>query len=231
VAVVSEPATDRPVVLRLGTVGDAPAAAALHASLISEGFLASLGPRFLCHLYRRVARDPGSFLLVAEVGGSVAGFLAGSVDLRALYRRFVLRDGVTAGVSVLPRLLGALPRVWETLRHGGGGEGSGGDGSGGEGSGGAADSGAGSGSDGSGGAAELLSVAVGPAWQGRHIGVALVDRFLAESERRGARAAQVVVGADNAPAIALYRRAGFSPARTFELHRGTASLLLRRHLP
>jgi len=36
----------------------------------------------------------------------------------------------------------------------------------------------------------------------------------------------VVVGADNAAAIAMYRRAGFVPARTFELHRGTTSLLM-----
>ena len=35
-----------------------------------------------------------------------------------------------------------------------------------------------------------------------------------------------MVGADNAAAIAMYRRAGFTPAHTFEMHRGTESVLM-----
>ena len=50
-------------------IGDAAAAAALHAGQIGEGFLTFLGPRFLRRLYRRVARTPGSFLLVVEDEG------------------------------------------------------------------------------------------------------------------------------------------------------------------
>jgi len=212
VAAVNEPAGDVPVMIRLGTAADADAAARLHADLISEGFLAHLGPRFLRHLYRCVAKGPDSFLLIADgttqgTPGSglspVAGFLAGALDLRALYRRFALRQGFVAALTSLPRLLTALPRVWETLRHG------------------AEES-----DDRSG--AELLSIAVDPGWQGRHIGVLLVESFLAEVERRGMDIAQVVVGADNAPAVALYGRAGFRPVRTFELHRGTSSILMRR---
>jgi ribosomal protein S18 acetylase RimI-like enzyme len=200
--------------VRLGTAADADAAARLHADLISEGFLAHLGPRFLRHLYRCVAQGPDSFLLMADgttgdTAGSglppVAGFLAGALDLRALYRRFALRQGFVAAVTSLPRLLTALPRVWETLRHGVGAEES---------------------DDRSG--AELLSIAVDPGWQGRHVGVLLVEGFLAEVERRGVAISQVVVGADNSPAVALYGRAGFRQVRTFELHRGTPSLLMRR---
>jgi ribosomal protein S18 acetylase RimI-like enzyme len=214
VAAVNEPAGDVPVMVRLGTAADADAAARLHADLISEGFLAHLGPRFLRHLYRCVAQGPDSFLLMADgtVDGTdrsglppVAGFLAGALDLRALYRRFALRQGFVAAFTSLPRLLTAFPRVWETLRHGVGAEVS---------------------DDPSG--AELLSIAVDPGWQGRHVGVHLVEGFLAEVERRGVAISQVVVGADNAPAVALYSRAGFRQVRTFELHRGTPSLLMRR---
>jgi ribosomal protein S18 acetylase RimI-like enzyme len=224
VAAVNEPAGDVPVMIRLGTAADADTAARLHADLISEGFLAHLGPRFLGHLYRCVAEGPDSFLLIADgtaasTAGSglapVAGFLAGALDLRALYRRFALRQGFVAALTSLPRLLTALPRVWETLRHGVGGHGVGGHGVGAE------------PSDGPSGA-ELLSVAVDPGWQGRHVGVLLVEGFVAEVERRGVDIAQVVVGADNAPAVALYGRAGFRQVRTFELHRGTSSLLMRR---
>jgi ribosomal protein S18 acetylase RimI-like enzyme len=213
VAGVNGQAPDVPVVIRRGTAADADVAARLHAGLITEGFLARLGPRFLRHLYRCVADGPDSFLLMAEgavaegataTGAPIAGFLAGALDLRALYRRFALRHGPVAALSSLPRLLGALPRVWETLRHGAAGAGA------------------------EGAEAELLSVAVDPAWQGRHVGALLVEGFLAELGRRGVASSHVVVGADNAPAVALYGRAGFTGVRTFELHRGTTSLLMRR---
>ena len=61
------------MVLRTGTVGDAAAAATLHAGQIGEGFLTILGPRFLRRLYRRVARTPGSFLLVVDDEGTTVG--------------------------------------------------------------------------------------------------------------------------------------------------------------
>ena len=214
---MSDRAEDAAVVIRLGTVADAGQAARLHAEFITEGFLARLGPRFLTHLYRCIAAGPDSFLLVATAdppaGGAghchpgpsaPAGFVAGALDLRALYRRFALRHGLPAALSSLPRLLGALPRVWETLRHGAGPTEPGPNG------------------------AELLSIVVDHRWRGRHVGTLLVDAFLQELGRRGVGQAQVVVGADNAPAVALYRQAGFTPARTFELHRGTTSLVMRR---
>src|ERR1700724_84153 len=87
------------MVLRTGTDGDAAAAAALHTGQISEGFLTVLGPRFLRRLYRRVARPPGCFLLVVEDDGTAVGFLAGSTDVSALYRSFVWRGGIAAGLS------------------------------------------------------------------------------------------------------------------------------------
>jgi ribosomal protein S18 acetylase RimI-like enzyme len=191
--------------VRPGRPEDAEAVAALHARLITEGFLSSLGPRFLARLYRRIARTEDCFILVAEEGGAPVGFIAGSLALSRLYRSFLLRDGVAAFLSAPVRLTSALPRVLETLRHGGHGP---------------AVSGA-----------ELLAVAVDPAWRGRHVGQRLVAGFLGELERRHVTHAHVVVGADNAAAIAVYRRAGFAPAATFEMHRGTASLMLETTVP
>jgi ribosomal protein S18 acetylase RimI-like enzyme len=93
-------------------------------------------------------------------------------------------------------------RVVETLRHGSGGTGTG-------------------------RGAELLAVAVDGSWQGKGAGQSLVNAFLAEVSRRGGDAAHVVVGAENAVAVALYRRAGFEDVERFELHAGTESLLMQ----
>jgi ribosomal protein S18 acetylase RimI-like enzyme len=188
------------MVLRAGTDGDAAAAAALHSGQISEGFLAFLGPRFLRRLYRRVARTPSCFLLVIEDGGTAVGFLAGSTDVRALYRSFVLRDGAVAALACAGRLLGSWRRVIETLRHGTGSAGSG---------------------------AELLAIAVDPTAQGRGGGTLLVEGFLTEVGRRGQRGAYVVVAEDNESAVALYQRNGFRMVERFELHSGTQSLLMQ----
>jgi len=197
--------------VRTGALGDAGAAAELHARLISDGFLSSLGPRFLHRLYRRIVLSDGSFLLVAEGGGAVVGFVAGSTAVGRLYGDFLRRDGVAATLQAPLRLAMALPRVLETLRHG-----------------------RGAGTDASGPGAvggELLAVAVDPRWRGRRLGGRLVEGFLDELESRGATSGRVVVGADNAAAVAMYRRAGFAPARTFEFHRGVASLLMETPVP
>jgi ribosomal protein S18 acetylase RimI-like enzyme len=192
------------MVLRTGTSADAAAAAALHASQIDEGFLASLGPRFLGRLYRRVPRVPGSFLLVLETEGRAVGFLAGSVHVRALYKEFLVRDGARAVFDCAGHLVRSPRHVFETLRHGTSSER---------------------------GEAELLAVAVDPEMRGLGGGNTLVEGFLTEVARRGRATADVVVAAGNIPAIALYRRKGFVVVESFELHRGSESLLMRHSGP
>jgi len=197
--------------VRAGTDADAPVAARLHAGQISQGFLSVLGPRFLCRLYRRISRSPSSFLLVATGGGvggeAPVGFLAGSTDVGALYRSFLGRDGVAAAFQAAGPLIRNWRRVVDTLGHGA------------------------SGGTGVGRGPELLAVAVDPGWQGRGAGRMLVGAFLDEVGARGHDAAHVVVGADNAPAVALYRRAGFEAVERFELHAGTESLLMQWDRP
>jgi len=190
-------------VLRIATDDDCPLVASLHAEQIPGGFLALLGPDFLARLYRRIGRDSGSFLLVADVDGRVAGFIAGSSDVRALYRAFLVHDGLAAVLGAARRLLGEWRRVIETLRHGA------------------------PGATGTGRGTELLAVAVDPAFRGRRIGARLVDAFLAQVRADTGRAAYVVVAADNAPAVGLYRSAGFAEVGDFELHAGTTSLLMQ----
>lgn len=60
------------------------------------------------------------------------------------------------------------------------------------------------------GEAELLTLAVAPEARGRGLGARLVGRFLYQARLRGAERAFLEVATDNAPALALYRRAGFA---------------------
>lgn len=195
-----------PVVIRAGCPDDASAVAQLHAAQIADGFLSSLGPAFLERLYRRMCRTDDSFLFVADDGGAVVGFVAGSVATTRLFSDFVRRDGLLAAMSAPVRLLSSWRRVLETLRHGRAPVEDAADG-------------------------ELLAVAVDPGWRRRQIGARLVRALLEETARRSAGTVDVVVGADNATAIAMYEAAGFVPLRRFELHPGTTSLALRHSGP
>ncbi len=193
-------------VVRRGGIDDARAVARLHAGQISEGFLSSLGPSFLERLYRRMCHSEGSFVLVADEGGQAVGFVAGSVATRRLFSTFMLRDGPLAALRAPGRLLASWPRALETLRHGRTATIERADG-------------------------ELLAIAVHPRCRRSGMGARLVEALLEEMARRSALTVEVVVGADNEAAVALYRGAGFVPVRTFEHHPGTTSLLLEHRSP
>lgn len=182
--------------------GDPAAAARLHAERIGEGFLVTLGPRFLTRLYRRIARSPGALLLVAVDGEEVVGFVAATTSTRSLYAEFLRRDAVPAGLAAAPAIVRAPRRVWETWRYGAGAD------------------------DGDLPEAEVLSIAVAAAAGGRGIGGALLTAALDDLGRRGASRAQVVTAAGNDAALALYERAGFRRHRRTEVHAGVAQEVL-----
>ncbi len=184
--------------------------ARLHVDSIDEGFLSTLGDRFLRRLYARIGASPDAFLIVVDAGQgqSVLGFVAGTTSVRRLYRDFMVRDGLAAALTAAPQLLRSVPRAVETLRYGAGG------------SGGATRP----------GEAELLSMAVSEDARRRGIGVALVEGFVAAATRMGATSARVVVGAANRPAVALYERCGFREPQSVEVHAGTRSSVLRMGL-
>lgn len=58
--------------------------------------------------------------------------------------------------------------------------------------------------------AELLTIAVDPAAQGRGVGTALLRAAMSRARLCGARTMWLDVAEDNAPARALYARAGFA---------------------
>ena len=188
--------------IRTGTTNDARRAAELHASGITEGFLSRLGPRFLTRLYRCIANDDRSFLLIAQGDDhATVGMIAGSENVGQLYRRFLRRDAVIAGLVAAPRLVRHAGSVLETLRYGGGD-----------------DTGLPD--------AELLAIAVDADARGHGTGRALVEALVEEFARRALSSSKVVVGASNESALRLYRACGYADAATIEVHRNVPSKVL-----
>jgi ribosomal protein S18 acetylase RimI-like enzyme len=186
--------------LRAGRASDAAAVAALHAARIGEGFLVTLGPRFLARLYRRIALSPAAVLLVAEDGDRVVGFVAAATSTRRLYGDFLRHDALPAGLAAAPAVIRAPRRVWETLRYGS--------------------------DDDELPEAEVLSIAVAADAEGRGIGGALLVAALEELARAGAPAARVVTAVGNDPALAMYERAGFRRRTRTEVHSGVPQEVL-----
>jgi ribosomal protein S18 acetylase RimI-like enzyme len=117
-----------------------------------------------------------------------------------LYREFVIRDGVVAGVASAPRIVRSLPHVVETLRY--------------------------PGTTGQLPEAEILAVVTDVEAAGRGWGSLVLHETLAELERRGCASAKVVAGASNESALALYRKCGFEPTQSISIHDDVKSEVL-----
>jgi ribosomal protein S18 acetylase RimI-like enzyme len=61
----------------------------------------------------------------------------------------------------------------------------------------------------------LFAVHTAEAWRGQGFGRAIVAKLLDEAKRRGAKRAYLQVTADNAPALTLYRRFGFTSSHEY----------------
>ncbi len=188
---------------RAATAADAPSLARLHAAAISDGFLSTLGHRFLTLLYRRIIDEPGSFAFVVDDGQGVAGFVATTASTRTLYRSFVRHDGLRAALAAAPNLLGSLRRVRETWRYG-----------------------AGPGPHGP-PCAEVLATAVAPRARGVGVGRRLMAATVAELTQRNITEATVVTATANAAARRLYEQSGFVPDGLVEVHEGIEQTVLR----
>lgn len=189
--------------------GDAAGVARLHASAIQEGFLSSLGPRFLQHLYAAMAGSRHVVLLVAREDGALGGFVSGALAPGAFYREFLRRHTSRAAVLLAVRAIrpSVARRILETLRQ-------------------LRRSGRSAGAS----QPELLSIAVDPAHRRAGVGSLLVAALDAELRARGADHVVVVVAARNTAARALYERQGFGAPEPVEVHRGVPSVRYRKPL-
>lgn len=100
-------------------VGDGGPIAAMHREGIPSGFLSTVPPAFLAALYRSIAADHESVVLVDTRGGLPIGFVAATCSTGGLYRRVILRQWYRFGWQLLPLVLNprAVWRILETLTY------------------------------------------------------------------------------------------------------------------
>jgi ribosomal protein S18 acetylase RimI-like enzyme len=185
--------------------------AKLHIANIDQGFLSTLGVRFVSLMYRAIDEGDDSVLLVARVNGEAIGFVAGATGMKPIYRR-MLRYWPQLVWALLPSIF--LPRrVWriiEILHYSRSG---------------------GCSSDVVLPATELLSIAVASEFRGqRHaenLYQALCEHFL----QFEMPAFKIVVGSALAPAHRFYRRMGAQPTAEVEVHQGSTSTVYVQTLP
>lgn len=91
--------------------------ARIHSDAIPDGFLPSLGSKFLTLLYQFFANSDKTFLLVAIDGKDVLGFFCGSLGTGGVYKDFLRKVGPKALIALLPRLIfpSVTKRIMETL--------------------------------------------------------------------------------------------------------------------
>jgi glycosyltransferase involved in cell wall biosynthesis/ribosomal protein S18 acetylase RimI-like enzyme len=199
------------VVIRPARAEDAVTMARLHAEGMPDAFLPTLGRGFLTRLYQAIATDEQAVAMVAEGVDGVVGFAAAVSSVGAFYRRFARGHGPAATLAAAPRLIHprVARRLLETLRY-------------------PAQAEVGSGRLPE---AELLSIAVDPAWRAGGTGRALTDGVLAGLSAKGVDELKVVVGAANHGANHFYAKVGFRDAGHVTVHQGTLSNVWIRSCP
>lgn len=174
--------------------------AELHAGSINQGFLSSLGTRFLALMYQAIDAAEGSVLLIDQRDGRVWGFVSGAVGMRPIYRR-MLRRPIPLGIALLPSLVrpSRLKRIVDILRYGGQGDGA------------------------EWPKAELLSIAVHPESRGTGAAEGLFRDLASYFRNAGESRFRIVVGDGLGPAHRFYRRMGCEVIGKLEVHPGEPS--------
>ncbi|HBH45813.1 MAG TPA: hypothetical protein DDX47_00385 [Candidatus Jacksonbacteria bacterium] len=194
--------------IRLARSEDAPKIAHLHQQEITRGFLSQLGLNFLTKLYQTLIEFPQSFVVVAEVGGQLAGFVSGCDNLRKFYRFFYRRFNIGLVLSLLPKMLNpaTLKKMLDIIRppHYQAGENI---------------------------PAELLTMAVTRGYQGQGVAQKILEYFTQEMQKRKIFIFKVIVGENLPRAIGFYEKTGFKYLAKISVHKDQWSRIYFYELP
>jgi len=175
----------------------------IHKAEIEQGFLSTLGLRFLRNLYRGLSQSPRAFVFAAVRDDQVLGFICGSTDTGKVYRGFFLSRGIIAAVQLLPKMVSwqRVRRLAETLLYPSRSQ------------------------DLELPKAEILNFCVSRDCQRMGIGKRLFAELVGEFQRRNIYSFRIVTGANQVKAQQFYESLQATKRAEIEVHDGTKSLV------
>ncbi len=189
---------NRATVVEHARLEDSRAIAGLHIQGLRDGFLSSIGARFLTRLYRAMIASPEAIVLVAREG-AITGFAAAAVNPDQFWRDFLRRRLLQ--VAALLAVQAWRPRVakgmLEVARHLKREESL---------------------------SPQLLAIVVGTPARRAGLGGNLVSRLEEELRQRNAHQLTVSVRDKNQAARRFFERLGFHPLGRLDVHEGQPSL-------
>ena len=182
-------------------------AAQLHRQYIASGFLSSLGDRTLGVIYRFIATDSQSVLIIALQDEQVVGFVSGTIDVDKFYKRFMAKN-ILFGFNILPKIFSPkrMKRLIETLLY------------------------PSKNKEQNLPPAELLSIVVDREFQGQGISQQLYQKLVEFFQAKEVSEFKIIVGAELLPAIHFYRKMGAGKLSEIEVHKGSKSWVMYHKL-
>ncbi|MGD8327596.1 MAG: GNAT family N-acetyltransferase [Sphingomonadales bacterium] len=180
--------------------------AELHIIGIDQGFLSSLGKKFLVLLYKAIDESDDSVLIVENENGVITGFISGGHGMRSIYKRMILHFPQLM-LALLPQILNPL-KLWGILeilthqRH-----------------------------DGINADIsrlphhELFSVVVAPNYRGKGIAEKLYSSLCRYFSEHGVNEFKILVGKNLEAAHHFYQRMGAKAKLETNLHKGDTSII------
>ena len=176
--------------------------AQMHIESINQGFLSTLGIRFLALIYRAIDDAETAVLIVEKQNGVIVGFVTGSMGMGVIYKA-LLRRLPTLIRALTPALVNPkkIWRIFEIIRY-------------------RLDS-----SPPDLPKWELLSIAVSPNVRGSGVAQKLYKSLQIDLKSRGATRFQIVVGEDLAPAHKFYKKMGAMSHTETSVHGRAQSII------
>jgi ribosomal protein S18 acetylase RimI-like enzyme len=187
---------EQPIAIQPLNVQHASAVSEIHLVSQQGTFLTSLGRDFLTALYSQISQSDYSVSYVALSDGEVVGFVVGTSHTKELFKEVALKGSLRLGWLIFRRALSRPVLLWhavKTLAYP---------------SQGAEDE----------AQAELLALAVAPAWRNKGIGDQLLRQLVYGMKMAEVDQIEVTVDGNNNGAVRFYRRQGFEPLFTFEMY-------------
>ena len=185
------------------SINDLKEIASLHSNYLNQGFLSSLGVEFLTLLYEAIDKDRESILLVERVENRVVGFVSGTNGLIRIYMKLLMKP-LQLFFSLKDCLLSPrkLYKIFEIIFL---------------------SKKISTSTDLP--KQELLSIVVNPNYQGAGHSEILFYKLCDHFKLNGMKSFKIIVGSNLNRAHAFYKKVGAIPLRSFQVHKGSESLI------